>query len=459
MIEYFKCQEYLWHPLFGHVLDTMKSYYMILREVFYNQEDKNTQEQCQKLYSVDNFNDILGFLRDCYEGKYTTSYQNHAPLKQLLDIFYPLEINCHQGLALFKYKNLALLGELGYDTEFWSLHNGLYRECRSIVIDIPNLCIVLAPQAKFFNVNENEEWSYNSIKNKIEQARLVEITNKLDGSNQNYRWYNGAIVGSGSSAINVEESWRLKRGYSLLTPAHENMMRDYSQYTFMYEFISPENQVVVNYTKEQEGLYLFGMRDVYTGDELTYSAVLKIAAKYGVPTTEMYQTSFDSIMNQLDDYSSDEKEGWVIRIVDVNNDFFKAKLKINDYVLMHKAVSKLISPNAIIRAIADGKWDDFYSKIPAAYKENAIKIKTKVIDYIAFSRNKLDNYYQKAVLELRDNIIDRKTYVQWYKINVPKKYHGYMVALYEGRSINFLTKNINGYKKLNELIIEEEEVK
>jgi hypothetical protein len=34
-----------------------------------------------------------------------------------------------------------------------------------------------------------------------------------------------------------------------------------------------------------------------------------------------------------------------------------------------------------------------------------------------------------------------------------------MVALYEGRSINFLIKQVNGYKKLNELIIEEEEVK
>lgn len=447
----------MWHPLFNYVLDAINFYKMLLSEVLYNKKNKITKEQYQTLYLTNDFNTILAFLKDCYEGKYETSYNNHILLKQIFEVFIPLDINCYDGMALFKYKNFIELDELEmYGIDFWDLYSGLYRECRSVVIDIANLCIVLAPQPKFFNVNEREEWSLHNIKAKINSAKSVEITNKLDGSNQNYRWYKGKIVGSGTSALDPTESWRLEKGYNLLTLSHKIMMRDYQDYTFMYEFISPDNQIVVNYTKEQEGLYLFGMRNVKTGKELTYAEVLRIAAEYDVATTEIYQDSFDDIMEQLDDYSTNEKEGWVIGIVDEYNNLFKAKLKVNDYVLMHKALSKLISPNAIIRAIADNKWDDFYSKIPLAYRENTDKIKEKVLAYINHMNKAVKAYMADAVVELGETRMDRKTFMIWCSDNIPKAYRGYVVAMYNKKPINFLTKQTNGYKKLNELIIEKE---
>ena len=76
------------------------------------------------------------------------------------------------------------------------------------------------------------------------------------------------------------------------------------------------------------------MRNVYTGDELLYEDVLRIAKEYNVKTTEVYNDTFDDILNQLDNYKSSEKEGWVIRIVNEDMTTFKAKLKVNDYVLM-----------------------------------------------------------------------------------------------------------------------------
>ena len=108
-------------------------------------------------------------------------------MKNLLDVFTPLDITCYKNLALFKYKSFIALDEMemfGYD--FWNKYDGLYRECRSVVIDTHNLSIVLAPQKKFFNVNENPEMDIKVIRDKIKDAKKVEITNKLDGSNQNY---------------------------------------------------------------------------------------------------------------------------------------------------------------------------------------------------------------------------------------------------------------------------------
>ena len=445
---------YLWHPLFKYVMDTLNIYALAVNKAYAN-ESITEEEHGVFVESVD-FNSMLAFLKDCYDGKYNTSYQGCAILNNLLNIYKPLQINCCNGMVLFKYKSFVDLAEMNMlDGEFWNLYDGLYKECRSVVIDIINNCIVLAPQAKFFNVNENEESSYESIINKIATAKSVEITNKLDGSNQNYRWYNDTVIGSGSSAIDVKESWRLQKGYSLLTPNHYEMMKKYRDYTFMYEFISPDNRIVVNYSIEQEGLYLFGMRNSYTGEELTYSKVLEIAAEYNIKTTEIYQDSFEDIMNQLDDYTSDEKEGWVISVVDNNNNrIFKAKLKVNDYVLMHKALSKLISPNAIIKAIADEKWDDFYSKIPSAYRNDAINIKDTVMDYVNHTNLKIGEYLKRMITELGDSRNDRKTFMIWCNTNVPKDLRGYIVARYDGKSVNLLTKgkSAQGYKKLHELI-------
>ena len=92
-------------------------------------------------------------------------------MKNLLDVFTPLDITCYKNLALFKYKSFIALDEMemfGYD--FWNKYDGLYRECRSVVIDTHNLSIVLAPQKKFFNVNENPEMDVKVIRDKIKDA-------------------------------------------------------------------------------------------------------------------------------------------------------------------------------------------------------------------------------------------------------------------------------------------------
>ena len=304
-----------------------------------------------------------------------------------------------------------------------------------------------------FGEDENE-WSREQVFDKLNHAKKVEISNKLDGSNQNFRYYNGEYIGSGSQALDVNESWRLKNGYNLLTNEYKAMLKDYPDETFLFEYISPDNPVVVCYTKEQEGLYLFGMRNVITGKERTYEEVLEIGKKYGVKTTEVYDDSFDDILSKLDDYKSSEKEGWVIAIWN-NDDVFKVKLKVNDYVLMHKALTKLVSPNAIIQAISDGKIDDFYSAIPIGFRESANKTIRQVYDYINFMEAEIDAYYKSlmSVVSDKDGYEQKKTFMI-LNDETPKKYRGYVTAKYLGRDYNVLTTgNGQGYKKLGEMQI------
>ncbi len=434
-------EQYKWHPLYQYVESVMAiSGLGMYRAGLYNPQTN----QITADFDVNDFNALLQFCWDLYNGKYNETpakiYHNNEALKELLVKFDPLIINCYNGFVLFKYKNYVELNDMGYSSDFFDLYNSLYLECRSVVFDIMGehgVDIVLAPQPKFFNVNENEKWSDEVVRQKIDKAVKVEISNKLDGSNQNYRWYNGAIVGAGSQALDPDDSWRLADGYNLLTSEYKEMMKAYPNYTFMFEYISPKNIIVVNYTKEQEGLYLFGMRNVYTGKQLTYDEVLEIGHKYSVKCTDVYNNSYDEILDSVDDYTCNEKEGWVIGLMDKNGDIFKAKLKTTDYVLMHKAVTKLVSPKFIIEAINEGRWDDAYAKVPIGVKDIANDIAKKVYRYMAVIDAQVEEYY----VQYQD--LDRKDFMITVDKEVPRVMVGHVKNLYLGKPANYL-KGVNG---------------
>lgn len=422
---------YNWHPLYKYVCQVV--------EIF---------REGATFYST-NFEEMLNFISEnCI----------YEEVKELLDVFKPLHITCYENFALFKYENFIELGDLGYNssTEFFSIHNNLYRECRSVVFDVENLSIVLAPQSKFFNVNEIDEWSEQHIRQMINNAKTVEISNKIDGSNQNARYYNGEYVLAGSQALDSNESWRVTEGYKLLTDNYKKLLRDYPDYTFMFEYISPKNQVVVYYPKEMEGLYLFGMRNVYTGDELLYEDVLRIAKEYNVKTTEVYNDTFDDILNQLDNYKSSEKEGWVIRIVNEDMTTFKAKLKVNDYVLMHHAISALVSPNAVIEAVAENKYDDFYSKVPIGMRDIVNDYCRTLYEYKGL-RWELAAYYKNLAfrnLGLDASMVDL---MKWVTNNVPKVVAPDVRELIRNKNyeINYFVRHGSyyRYKEITELLL------
>lgn len=423
-------EQYNWHPLYKYVCQVVE----LFRE--------------GATFVSNNFVEMLSFIEEnCIKSE----------VKELLNIFKPLHITCYNNLALFKYENFIELGDLGYNStsDFFSAYDNLYRECRSVVFDVENLSIVLAPQSKFFNVNEVDEWSENNIRHMIDNAKKVEISNKIDGSNQNARYYNGEYILAGSQALDTKESWRVTEGYKLLSENYKKMLMDYPDWTFMFEYISPINQIVVYYPKEMEGLYLFGMRNVNTGDELTYADVLNIAKKYNVKTTDVYNDTFDDILNQLDDYKSSEKEGWVIRIVNQDLSTFKAKLKVNDYVLMHRAVSALVSPNAVIEAIAEDKYDDFYSKVPIGMRDIVNGYRNVIWNYKEL-RWELCAYYKNlAYRELEENSTFAE-FMKWVTNNVPKVIAPDVRELIRDKNykINYLMRHGSyyHYKEITELL-------
>jgi len=352
--------------------------------------------------------------------------------KEYNDIFECLQMNQCDNFLLIRY------GIAEMQRSMWTDGDSIYRECRSIVIDLENEAIVLCPFRKFFNIGEVEENSMENILQEIQNAKIVEITNKLDGSMQSARYYNNEIFMAGSMALDCKNSWRLKEGYEMLTDNYKRMIKDNSMYTFTFEYISLRDAHVVLYDKKQEGLYLIGIRNVMTGYQLSYGEVEYYSLKYDIPMTKIENLTFDQVLKQMKTAEAHEKEGWVI-----NLDGHLIKAKADDYIHLHRLLDRVASINVIIQNIAEDKYDDMMCKIPISYRDRIEKIANIVISYKTLVENTVESYCNKAPKD------DKKIFMIWVDNNCPKEVRGYIRCKYLHKEFNVLKRSGGGYKKLN----------
>ena len=388
-------------------------------------------------------------------------------------IFKPLIINCYDGLVLFKYKSYIDLEELGYRFEdFFSYEGGLYKECRSIVFDEYDGTIALASMAKFKNYGEDVEsykqWSVERLNSLYDSCYKFYITNKMDGSYLQFSWNERRkrIIGSSSKNIDRNLTFILDEGYRMLNEADRSLIKDFSDWTFIYEFIHPDNQIVVNYSKEQTGIYLIGARNKYTGQEMEFDLLSCLVDYYNciccdwsevknIKIVEWYdKESLDSILSQVSKFKSSEKEGWVVDCWsgDLKFNHLRFKIKTDDYILMHKALSRLVSPNAIIQSLAEDKWDDFYACVPLGYKDYANNIAKEVCGYIKTITETYHKFYMRLLTSnYKELLANRKATMIWITNNVPKFLRGYVINYYLGKENTPLKNHGGGYRKRNEL--------
>ena len=351
-------------------------------------------------------------------------------------VFECLQTNQFNNLLLIRY------GLADMQDGMWKDKNSIYRECRSVVIDIKNDNLVTTPFRKFFNLNEVEENSLENILEELKTSKIFEVTNKLDGSMQCARYYNNEIVMNGSMALDSNNSWRLKNGIDMLTDNQKHMIKSNPNYTFIFEYISLRDAHVVLYNKNQEGLYLIGIRNSITGFQFPYSEISEFSNIYNVPMTTIENIGLQQVLEQMRIYKSSEKEGWVLNI-----DGHMIKVKCDDYVHLHRLLDKFSSVNVIIENIAEDKFDDMISKIPDNYKNRVLSIANKIIEYKNDIENKIKMKYKLAPKN------NKKDFMIWVNNNCDKSYQGYVRCKYLNKPYNVLKNSSGGYKKLKDLNI------
>lgn len=374
-------------------------------------------------YNYNDFDNCLSY------WVWTLGNHGHRKRHYYNDVIKSLWLNESMGMLLIKYNDLDI---------DWDAHDGFYRECRSVVINVLDNELILTPFRKFFNINEREETQLHIIQEKIENAAKVEITDKLDGSMCSCRWYRGEVIISGSQALDMSKSFRLGNYFHWMQENQNavQMLKDYRDCTFIFEGIFPNDVHVVQYDEQMFGLHLIGIRRVPDGIELSYQAVVDIAEYYGVPHVKIFNMTFEEAYTdaQNNGRMANEGEGYVIDI-----DGQKYKCKYNDYVMMHHALCKMISPNAIIAAIHENRWDDFYSKIPLAYQPQARVIADDVFTYLHLLDERVCYWWDKVseYCDYNPNP-DRKFFMIGVNEIVPKRYQGAVRSKYLMKDIDYL---------------------
>lgn len=367
-------------------------------------------------------------------------YPDRSIYQEWREILEGIDVTEFEHLELFHYTDFSVIYGEWNPEDYWNAFGGIYRTCRSTVIDLETGVTVIKPFDKFFNVNELSETSQDNVEDLINTAKTIEISEKLDGSivcvsRRPFSDYSGVHLKSyvcTSQSLDPDTSWHLAMAKSMLEKSEEinRMLYHYPNWTFMFEMIASEDTHVVFYPDSERGLHLIGARTP-DGRLLKYSEIIHLAQIYGIKTTQVFNKSFEQVMSELDDKKSDEAEGFVIRIDDA---FFK--LKYNDYVAMHKVINRLVSATGIIAAYKEGTIDDLMAKVPLSYREQV----TSIVNEIKICISEVNRVCQHAerecakIPEFRDKMI-------WIQNYIPKILRGYCIDAVKGKSVSIFRGN------------------
>lgn len=395
----------MWNPVLKIVLEVKRDY--------------------GKLYNNKNEGNFEKWLQTLNEDRYN-------------NFFECLQMNQYKEFLLIRY------GIAEMQQSMWTDEDSPYREARSIVVDLDKECLVTCGFRKFFNLNEVKENMLDIVTKKIKTANVFEVSDKLDGSMQNARWYNGEVFMTGSMALDENESWRLANGKQLITKEYEKMLKENESLTFTFEYISDKNPHVVSYTEDDEGLYLIGARNVLNGYQLSYKELNQLVSAYkGVLVVETEERDLDELIDLMKTLPASEKEGWILNI-----DGHLIKIKCDDYVNIHRILDKVASVNVVIEAIADDYYDDLLSKVPETYRDRVESISSEVFNYTNTVNHLITKYYNQAPKK------DRKEFMIWVTENTPKQIQPYLRNKYLSKPYNLLKVGKDGYKKMNVLGLE-----
>lgn len=348
----------------------------------------------------------------------------------------------HGRLVLVKYNIYADLSDMRNNP------NSIFREGRSLVINIDTDEIVLCPFRKFFNIDEIPETNMSNVIEKIQNSDLVEFSDKLDGSFQQFRWYKNSIVYSGSSALNANLSQQLREGVKIFKSDsnYTELCKNNRDYTFIFECILQSDPHIVNYNGDS--LRLIGARNVFNGENLFYKDIINLAEQYKLPHTTMESTTLKKLISQKDKFQSNEKEGWVINVVNQNKSTFY-KFKCDNYVNIHHVLEAISSHNVIIRALADGTYDDIISQVPIGYKQRVEDVANR-LRYFVTIKSCIINFYFNKIKQYKN----QKEFALAAKTTVPKDFVKYMFMKYHQQNIFLLKKQFKDqiqYIKMDEV--------
>jgi RNA ligase len=308
----------------------------------------------------------------------------------------------HDGLVLFNYTTRA---------QFAGRWNWLERVCRGLILDRETGEVVARPFDKFFNWGE---------RGRATNARLVEVTEKLDGSlGILYRHGGEHRIATRGSFDSEQALW-----------ATEYLRRfDLSglpgQFTLLFEIVYPGNRVVVDYG-DREDLVLIGVRNRFSGQDFPYPVTKDVARRCGfsvVPTARI--ESVEQALALAGELEAG-REGWVLRFADGQ----RFKVKGDAYRELHRLLCGL-SKKRIVEAMARGALEELLDTIPDEFLQEARQWREEIEMQVEAVGQRVARAFAAAPKGTR------KEFALWVRDNHPQD-APYLFATLDGRDIRGL---------------------
>jgi len=302
------------------------------------------------------------------------------------------------------------------------------RNMRGVTFCLHTQEILSLPLHKFYNLNQNPQSAFHLYQN--QQATIYE---KLDGSMIHFYLLKGDLVASTCRSIDtVQAKEALSIAQNNTKLKNEILESIQNGLTPIFEFVSPKNQIVVQYN-QQRLVYLIS-RNRKTGKYI-------FEDKYS-DKAKVFNIAFPYIFDFL---NIKEFEGYVCHFE--NGEILK--LKTPWYVERHRAVDFLIKPLYKLYEVAlDGYMDDIIGLAADSYKHKLTLIHDEVQKDILNHKKEIQNNFDNLIISLgtqhqslNDRLQDkahRKKFVQCVKDS--KQDISIMMCLYQGQEFDKILK-------------------
>ena len=262
---------------------------------------------------------------------------------------------------------------LKYNIIIWNtgFHN-FAKLARGKIVDMETRQIVSYPFDKFFNIGEKPETAEDVVRDCLNKATYVYVTEKKDGTLIAVTRHNKSLlVTTNGSFENEHIDW----AWEILNETYPQFVEKAKEgYTYVFELIHPENRIVVDYFGEKN-LYMLAVRDLQTHKLMRLEQIHEIANHYGFPYPDVYDfNNLDDILSLAKNLKGANKEGWVFRIGLPDGQEKMVKIKLEEYFAMHAAIDK-IRLSFVYRHLLSNDLDDFFS---IANEEQKKRIDEKV---------------------------------------------------------------------------------
>lgn len=261
---------------------------------------------------------------------------NILALNKMIEAGY-VKVNQHPTVELFIYN-------YSETAQFERIWNEVTLQCRGLILDAQGR-IVARPFPKFFNLEELVDKPIPNLP--------FEVYEKMDGSlgisyaigTKIFIATRGSFISEQSVKANELLNTKYATAKALMNPA----------ITYLFEIIYPKNRIVLDYG-DKEVLVLLGMIETATGKELPLTNI-------GFPMVKKYDGLSD--IQALKALAYNNKEGFVVRFS--NN--FRLKVKFEEYVRIHRIITKVSSKTIWENLMADQPFKEILERVPDEFYE------------------------------------------------------------------------------------------